>query len=831
MSSLEERIAKLQEIQSSDLTVEGKILAIKNFINDEEKAKMQVKLDAQAKSDASVKKVEILGAEVLAIKGNQGEKGDKGEQGEKGEIGETGLQGIQGKKGEKGDKGEAGFDGKDGIDGKNGLQGPQGEKGIDGKNGSSDSVLELRDKLHSLIGVERLDISAIKGISKLREEISHHTTTQARSLLAAGLLETQAGGIKASGTPSGLDTQVQFNDGGSFGGDIDFIWNKVTKNLILGQGLLTLKSGTGNQFIRSDETLNISAGEIASLGYGINISAGDAGGAILIRSGSAAADGDGGLVTILAREGGTNSGAGGSILLTAGNALLGDSNGGNIIFTAGVKTGAGIIGTYKFYSPIGGVYGILDFDSLASTDKTFTLPNESGTFVLNAFKTISVSGQSDIVADSATDVLTFVAGTNITITTSASGDSITINASGGGGSPGGSDTQVQFNDATAFGGSSAFTFTKPSGSTTGALSLVGIALASTGAGSGVQASTILTLTGAAGQATSLAAGNSKGGGGAQVFISAGDGGDNADAVNTTNSFNHRGGNGGLMTITTGKGGNATGATGSTGARGGAGGTLHFVGGDGGSTVNAAPGGAGAFIIFDGGAGGASGGADVSGQGGGVAFNGGNGGDNFFAGGTSGDGADCSMDGGVAGGVANGATPGVNGKIQIGPSSARAVEIGRSGITTTIFGNSDIRAVTKFANISTAGLGIPAIYGYGRSNAQTAAVGSVTTYTVGAADGSFEVSANVNVTTATTHNFTVTCTYTDETNTSRTLTLGFTQLAGATFLSAITNLTGIGPYESPTYHIRCKASTAITIATTGTFTTVTYNVEGIIKQTA
>lgn len=50
-----------------------------------------------------------------------------------------------------------------------------------------------------------------------------------------------------------------------------------------------------------------------------------------------------------------------------------------------------------------------------------------------AFKTIQVSGQSDVVADSAADILTLVAGTNITITTNASSDSVTIAASGGGG--------------------------------------------------------------------------------------------------------------------------------------------------------------------------------------------------------------------------------------------------------------------------------------------------------------------------------------------------------------------------------------------------------------
>lgn len=68
-----------------------------------------------------------------------------------------------------------------------------------------------------------------------------------------------------------------------------------------------------------------------------------------------------------------------------------------------------------------------------------------------AFKTISVSGQSDVVADGPADTLTLAAGSNITITTNATTDTVTIAASGGG-TPGGSDTQVQYNNAGAFGG-------------------------------------------------------------------------------------------------------------------------------------------------------------------------------------------------------------------------------------------------------------------------------------------------------------------------------------------------------------------------------------------
>lgn len=53
---------------------------------------------------------------------------------------------------------------------------------------------------------------------------------------------------------------------------------------------------------------------------------------------------------------------------------------------------------------------------------------------LNIFKTIAVAGQTSVVADSAADTLTLVAGTNVTITTDATTDAITINAAGGGAS-------------------------------------------------------------------------------------------------------------------------------------------------------------------------------------------------------------------------------------------------------------------------------------------------------------------------------------------------------------------------------------------------------------
>ena len=48
----------------------------------------------------------------------------------------------------------------------------------------------------------------------------------------------------------------------------------------------------------------------------------------------------------------------------------------------------------------------------------------------NAFSTIAVDGEDDVVADSKTDTLNFAAGSNVTITTTAASDTVTISASG-----------------------------------------------------------------------------------------------------------------------------------------------------------------------------------------------------------------------------------------------------------------------------------------------------------------------------------------------------------------------------------------------------------------
>ena len=104
-----------------------------------------------------------------------------------------------------------------------------------------------------------------------------------------------------------------------------------------------------------------------------------------------------------------------------------------------------------------------------------TETDSSGALIINSsaandvFKTIAVSGQDSVVADSSTDSLTLVGGTNMTITTNASNDTITFAAAGGGGSA--STGDLTFNGSTIISPSNGDITLDPSG--TGKVMVVG----------------------------------------------------------------------------------------------------------------------------------------------------------------------------------------------------------------------------------------------------------------------------------------------------------------------------------------------------------------------
>lgn len=93
----------------------------------------------------------------------------------------------------------------------------------------------------------------------------------------------------------------------------------------------------------------------------------------------------------------------------------------------------------------------INFPATPAVDDTFTegnttwqwngtvwniVGNTSAVSIPNFFNTVSISGQSDIVADQTSDTITLIEGANITLTTDTVSDSITISSTGGGGGGG-----------------------------------------------------------------------------------------------------------------------------------------------------------------------------------------------------------------------------------------------------------------------------------------------------------------------------------------------------------------------------------------------------------
>ena len=93
-----------------------------------------------------------------------------------------------------------------------------------------------------------------------------------------------------------------------------------------------------------------------------------------------------------------------------------------------------------------------------------------------AFGNIYANGTA-VLANAVGGTVSFAAGTNITIVGNNTSKTVTFSASGGGGggTPGGVDTNVQFNDGGSFGGTAGFTFNKTTNavSTTGTVSATG----------------------------------------------------------------------------------------------------------------------------------------------------------------------------------------------------------------------------------------------------------------------------------------------------------------------------------------------------------------------
>jgi hypothetical protein len=276
----------------------------------------------------------------------------------------------------------------------------------------------------------------------------------------AGNLTWAAGGNGGggNGTPGGANTQVQFNDSGSFGGDAGFVYNKDTNlltiaNLTVVDNLTaTVSSAVTAGTVTTNAQPNItSVGTLSSLNVTNTIAANlfSGSGANLTNLPAANLSGTVPLAQQVSNAAQPNITSVGVLtsLTSSGNiAASGTLSGGNVSVSGTVSTtNLSIIGNATF----------------------------ANTFTANANSIVNFAVASDVNLGTLANI-TITGGVNgyVLSTDGAVNLSWTAGGGGGNGTPGGSNTQIQYNDIGAFGGSPFFTFNEATTTVTVAGNLV-----------------------------------------------------------------------------------------------------------------------------------------------------------------------------------------------------------------------------------------------------------------------------------------------------------------------------------------------------------------------
>ena len=247
---------------------------------------MKIKLKLSDKTKGELKGIQGINGEKgekgdVGSKGLDGKKGDKGDKGDQSKDGKQGKQGIKGEKGERGFKGDKGNDGKDGEDGQ------------DGQDGSSDTSIEIRDKLQLLIGEKRLDASAVKGLSTYITGIESKRTDLTPYLKSATALTTYlsltGGTLTGDLTLSSAAPKLSLTNGGGailklewgatgiIGTETDnnlsLVSNNITRLTLDTTGGLTVAAMTTAGFIKNSAVGLLSGGNSIDISADTNLSA------------------------------------------------------------------------------------------------------------------------------------------------------------------------------------------------------------------------------------------------------------------------------------------------------------------------------------------------------------------------------------------------------------------------------------------------------------------------------------------------------------------------------------------------------------------------------
>jgi hypothetical protein len=227
-------------------------------------------------------------------------------------------------------------------------------------------------------------------------------------------------------TPGGLNTYIQFNDNGAFGGDNTLTWNKNTDTMFVG-GNLNVSGLITSPIFNSNVANGTAPIQVLSSTPVANLAAATAD---TVRNASQPNITSVGTLTSLSVSGNIN---------TANLNVTGTFSAGNI-------STPGTVGTTNL-----NVTG----NGLLSGNTTIT---SAGNLIVNG--RINAAGSSNVFLGSVSNVK-ITGGLNGYVLSTDGAGNLSWAAGGGGGgngTPGGSNTQVQYNDSGAFGGSAFFTF-------------------------------------------------------------------------------------------------------------------------------------------------------------------------------------------------------------------------------------------------------------------------------------------------------------------------------------------------------------------------------------
>lgn len=273
-------------------------------------------------------------------------------------------------------------------------------------------------------------------------------------------------GGNGNGSPGGSNTQVQYNDSGSFGGDAGFTYDENLNLLTVGN-LLVIDTITGNltgratiantaNTVTNNAQPNItSVGTLTSLEVTGNANAGNVNAEFVTSSNTIytydlSATGTASLTTV------NVSGD-----LSAGNANLGNSVTANFVTAlvnvqasnAYISSNATILGNL-------GAGNISTAGAVAATNVNVSgNANIASAGILRVLGDVNFSGALDVDLGNVSNLHISGGVNGYVLSTDGTGNlSWTAGGGGGNGTPGGSNTQVQYNDTGTFGGSAFFTF-------------------------------------------------------------------------------------------------------------------------------------------------------------------------------------------------------------------------------------------------------------------------------------------------------------------------------------------------------------------------------------